>query len=198
MNAYQIAEQYTQEFSETDLPIDVFGYLDCLRSLGILRYTVQRLTTGLCGWIATRDGKRYYVAINKRHVEVRRRFTAAHELGHLFLHSRVLTAHTYLDCSIHLDDSDQREQEANAFAAEFLMPRRLVYALIDGGCASVTELAEAFRVSGQAMHWRLETLRVAHDVVADTIEWSPSSLPLERRVVPCAATSVNEVRIAGR
>jgi len=172
MNAYCIAEQYTEEFSVSDLPIDVFAYLDCLQHLGLLRYTVQHLSSKLCGWIATRNGQRFYIAVNSRHVEVRRRFTAAHELGHLLLHRRILTPNMCFNCSmrpIRLDDDDRREREANAFAAEFLMPRRLVYALIDSGRVSATGLAERFRVSGQAMHWRLETLKIPHDMASDTI-----------------------------
>lgn len=171
MNVYRIAERYTAEFGDIDLPIDVFGYMDCLAALNLLRYIVHRLDSELCGWLATRDGNRFYVAINRRHSETRRRFTAAHELGHLFLHHRVLPANTYLSCTIRLDDDDLRERQANAFAAEFLMPRRLVYQMLDTGHRSVTSLAEVFWVSREAMHWRLETLKVPHDIATDIIMW---------------------------
>lgn len=182
MNAYCIAEHYTEELSVSDLPVDVFGYLDCLRSLGLVRYTVQHLSSRLCGWIATRNGRRFYIAVNSRHIEVRRRFTAAHELGHLLLHNGILTPDMYFDCSIRLDDDDRREREANAFAAEFLMPRRLVYDLIDAGCTSTSDLAKRFHVSGQAMHWRLRTLKI----------------PFVEEVTSCEATSVGEGLTAGR
>lgn len=171
MNVYQIAEQYTAEFTDADLPIDVFGYLDCLKTLGILRYTVHRLDSEQCGWLATRDGGRFYIAVNRRHSETRRRFTAAHELGHLFLHCRILTSNTCFDCRIRFDDDDLRERQANAFAAEFLMPRRLVYTMLDTGHRSITSLAREFKVSKEAMHWRLQTLRVDHDTDLDYVFW---------------------------
>jgi Zn-dependent peptidase ImmA (M78 family) len=63
---------------------------------------------GLSQWI----GDHPVILVNSRLVADRKRLTLAHELGHLSLHSSIATAHM--------------EDEANAFAAEFLMPEHVI------------------------------------------------------------------------
>lgn len=63
---------------------------------------------GLSQWI----GDHPVILINSRLLTDRKRLTLAHELGHLSLHSSVATA--------------DMEEEANAFAAEFLMPEHVI------------------------------------------------------------------------
>lgn len=63
---------------------------------------------GLSQWI----GDHPVVLINNRLPTDRKRLTLAHELGHLCLHSSTATA--------------DMEEEANAFAAEFLMPEHVI------------------------------------------------------------------------
>lgn len=107
--------------------------------------------------------------------EVRRRFTIAHELGHYELHR--------LNKEIFVDNKefkvlfrDQRsstgefliEQEANAFAAALLMPRDLLIKeiakknidLSDGNSDVISELATKFKVSAQAMTFRIANLNL--------------------------------------
>lgn len=95
--------------------------------------------------------------INSQHHKNRQRFTLAHELGHYVLH--------------HGEKSDNKntlyrngttnpdEVEANAFAAELLMPKGIVrYLIVEQGITSISELAKSFMVSEQAMEIRLERL----------------------------------------
>ncbi|MBV9159972.1 MAG: XRE family transcriptional regulator [Pseudonocardiales bacterium] len=63
---------------------------------------------GLSQWI----GDHPVILINSRLPTDRKRLTLAHELGHLCLHSSLATANM--------------EEEANAFAAEFLMPEHVI------------------------------------------------------------------------
>ena len=63
---------------------------------------------GLSQWI----GDHPVILINGRLLTDRKRLTLAHELGHLSLHSSIATA--------------DMEEEANAFAAEFLMPEHVI------------------------------------------------------------------------
>ena len=110
------------------------------------------------------------IAINKRHGRNRQRFTVAHELGHFFLHR---DAAGYYDqghlIGVHFratpDGSnwDAKEIEANQFAANLLMPASMVenasaelgQPLYDH---DVSELANRFEVSEQAMTIRLQAL----------------------------------------
>jgi Zn-dependent peptidase ImmA (M78 family)/transcriptional regulator with XRE-family HTH domain len=72
---------------------------------------------------------------------LRRRFTAAHELGHLVLHSRPVPG------------SIKHEREANRFAAEFLMPREDIEPLLPRrlDLAHLIELQQQWGVSVQAL-----------------------------------------------
>lgn len=55
------------------------------------------------------------IIINDAFPNDRKRFTLAHEMGHLVMHTRIVESAVVSD--------DDKEDEANQFAAEFLMPR---------------------------------------------------------------------------
>lgn len=59
------------------------------------------------------DGGYYVIIINKNFSNDHKRFTLAHELGHLIMH----TSDEFL-----ISDHRDKENEANLFASEFLMP----------------------------------------------------------------------------
>lgn len=85
----------------------------------------------------------------------RTRFTLAHELGHFFLHRRWLSrGATFHDAEI-LSGNTLREveREANDFAAECLLPERLVERFLSGrllGLGMVQELADQALASIEA------------------------------------------------
>jgi hypothetical protein len=90
--------------------------------------------------------------------ERRRRFTIAHEIGHFVLHPQRVSperggATNYT--------TGREEREADAFAAELLMPEHLVrQAALEVG-ADPRRLADHFDVSEQAMSIRLRRLGLA-------------------------------------
>ncbi|MBM3239954.1 ImmA/IrrE family metallo-endopeptidase [Candidatus Poribacteria bacterium] len=96
----------------------------------------------------------------------RERFTIAHELGHFLLHSDESTsASIFFACrekDIHSTVSNRnrrgKESEANRFAAELLMPERLVEQLAQRWKASIPKMAHRFDVSAEAMGIRLTQL----------------------------------------
>src|SRR6185437_11369540 len=73
------------------------------------------------------DGKRWAIVVNQSHPQTRKRFTIAHELGHLLLHG-FTTPHADREFIVRFrdarssDGSVLEEIEANQFAAELLMP----------------------------------------------------------------------------
>ena len=79
------------------------------------------------------------IGVNALHHPNRQRFTAAHELAHHELHPDEIRNEVHVDEVFRVlrrDDVaaqgvDWREIEANAFAAELLMPRSLLQELID-------------------------------------------------------------------
>jgi Zn-dependent peptidase ImmA (M78 family) len=135
----------------------------------ILQY--EPLEGGMSGVLFRGEADRPVMGINELHADVRQRFTIAHELGHLQLHKDAL----YVDGLVRRDAEsslalNSQEIEANAFAAELLMPRKLVLQEItkrvpEGGVAEaaklVRQMAKSFEVSEQAMEFRLVNLGLA-------------------------------------
>ncbi|TLM62275.1 MAG: ImmA/IrrE family metallo-endopeptidase [Deltaproteobacteria bacterium] len=119
---------------------------------------------GMSG-IFIRQGERLYIGVNKDHTPERKRFTIAHEIGHYLLHSEDVIHHDNVDLespNVVLYRSENvrghSEVEANAFAAELLMPEGLIQECIDSGVNTIEDLANIFNVSQDAMRYRLINL----------------------------------------
>ncbi|MEA9762496.1 ImmA/IrrE family metallo-endopeptidase [Xanthomonas campestris] len=110
------------------------------------------------------------IGINASHHPNRQRFSAAHELGHHILHKDEITGTVHVDKGatrmLLRDESsslgvDRLEIEANAFASELLMPKKLLIAEMGGvpidveDDRQVDDLAKKFKVSTHAMRLRL-------------------------------------------
>ncbi len=106
------------------------------------------------------DGKsKPRIVVNRKHAEVRQRFTIAHEIGHVLLHLQPGTGRTLpRDSSV---SKGPLEVEANKAAAKILVPFRLLRANIDQWGWDSTVLATVFNVSVQMMNNRLKDLRRA-------------------------------------
>lgn len=83
----------------------------------------------------------------------RDRFTLAHELGHLFLH-RGVTAYARTAVSSNHKLYEDSEWQADAFAAEFLMPFNEILQ-----CSSAMEVSDLYDVSFQAAQVRFKKVR---------------------------------------
>jgi Zn-dependent peptidase ImmA (M78 family) len=115
-----------------------------------------------------RDEGRTVIGVNSRHAPTRQRFTVAHEIGHLEMHKgQPLFIDRFVRVNMRDGQSTQEERQANAFAAELLMPRSLVPEEIDKVLAKrrdltlpelVSTLAERSQVSPAAMQYRLVNL----------------------------------------
>jgi len=97
------------------------------------------------------------IAVNDGHAHTRQRFTLSHELGHHLL------GHTE---RFHLNLTDggpaqdyRHERAANEFAADLLMPRKLL-AQVDAAEKATHDLAEMFEASEIAMGYRLLNLGI--------------------------------------
>lgn len=114
---------------------------------------------GLSGFIDKRNWRRPEIGINSDEPQHRRRFTLAHELGHL------VDRDDFDDSEYSFRDPLQAESEAfdlneffaNEFAGELLMPAEKVEELRESGW-SVPKMAKFFGVSHPALRERLRRL----------------------------------------
>jgi Zn-dependent peptidase ImmA (M78 family) len=129
----------------------------------------------LAGFLfANADGG--YILVNADDTVPRRRFSAAHELGHFLLHFRPRDADPvggYLQEDETISEVDEEElaameRQANLFAAELLMPeeacRRIAAAALSRGGFSPAylehKLAGELLVSREAARWRIRGLNL--------------------------------------
>jgi len=126
------------------------------------------LADELSGMAYIRDGVGI-IGVNALHHPNRQRFTIAHELAHHELHSEQLLQEVHVDKAFRVmmrDDlaaqgSDRQEIQANAFAAELLMPQEFLKDLVDPAGLDLDDddrleaLARKFRVSTSALRYRL-------------------------------------------
>ena len=149
---------YTREGPLPDL-------LEAGEEKGGAHAVVLELPEGVAGaYIAKQDCPLLFV--NGAQWLPRQRFTLAHEFGHHRMgHSTVIDAQAVISGYTH----DPKEVCANAFAAEFLMPRDAVAAWGEQhvrGAVSldhVMRLAYEYGVSSQAARYALETAKVLTD-----------------------------------
>lgn len=131
------------------------------RAMHIGLYKSENL--GALGQVSLEDGK-YKIIIDPNQSKPRRRFTIAHEIGHVAL-GHLRPGDTMLRDGVdHFFAyvKDPREVAANKFAAQLLMPAELVKtAFHKMPDLSVERGAEIFGVSEAAMGYRLINLGLA-------------------------------------
>lgn len=157
------ARRIVEEFPVRAAPVPVERIV---KSRGIvLQYAP--LGDDLSGMAFVRDGVRI-IGVNSLHHPNRQRFTIGHELAHHELHPEHLREQVHVDKTFRVmmrDDLaaqgvDPLEVQANAFAAELLMPHELIKEFVGAGLdldddARLDAMARKFRVSTSALRYRL-------------------------------------------
>ncbi|HLX54303.1 MAG TPA: ImmA/IrrE family metallo-endopeptidase [Aquella sp.] len=99
------------------------------------------------------------IYVNKTERPNRQTFTIAHELGHKILHEEWIKSDNYQVLfreQLAIPSKDPKEQEANCFAANLLVPKEMLIMYKD--IASIDELSTLFMVSKPVIRNRLNTL----------------------------------------
>ena len=161
------AQRVRTELAGDELPVPVEKVA---RDLGA-NVVYEAMERGVSGLLVRNDDS-VVMGINSTHPSTRQRFSVAHEIGHLVLHKGrpMVVDHVRLNLRDERSGSatDVEEIQANAFAAELLMPQALVLkelrsidlARVGSEATVVRDLAHLFEVSEQAMEYRLVNLGV--------------------------------------
>ncbi|MEH0166717.1 ImmA/IrrE family metallo-endopeptidase [Roseateles microcysteis] len=175
------AQQVLRSASALTIPVDLEKVLASLN----VRVHDEDMDDETAGVLIVK-GEQRHILVNKDHPMNRKRFTIAHELGHLVLHDDeangdALGQRMFIDRQIRVYQrvgeassavyqqegsltTIQQEREANAFAACLLMPApHVTRAALERDLfdeISVASLARHFGVSEQAMSIRLQQLQV--------------------------------------
>lgn len=139
----QAAELVRRRWSLGDRPISNLVHL--LESKGVRVAALRHEYSDIDAFCFLRDSTPY-VFLNTSKSGERQRFDAAHELGHLVLHS---------DIEMDPSTSKEREAEANRFAAAFLMPKSAVL-------AQSMRAASLDRVLAARSYWRVSAMALTH------------------------------------
>lgn len=105
-----------------------------------------------------KDGDTFRILVSPYQDVKRKRFTIAHELGHLFLHMGYLTNEDLWNKQDNNEyqrsGSSEKEYQANEFAAALLMPEKeycqIMQQNMEGNWVNTSKIAEYFNVSVDA------------------------------------------------
>jgi len=137
---------------------------DIAKYLGITFKFIDFENDQISGLLVKKTNK-VILAINHIHSDNRQRFTIAHELGHFLFH---MNTPIFVDESPYFRNTrsskgvDSEEIEANNFAAELLMPEKLITKSMEqidvSNSNAISALAEQYNVSIEALVFRLLNL----------------------------------------
>ncbi|HZM63672.1 MAG TPA: ImmA/IrrE family metallo-endopeptidase [Candidatus Saccharimonadales bacterium] len=151
------AKAIREQYGVTERPVRL-SEIARKEGIEILYFIPNEKTNEIFGLL---DKKKKTIFLNADEPAARQSFTLAHELGHYFLHHKSNEYDVYRRDSLYAEGKPEKEQEADYFAAELLMPEELIqrfksrYDLDDNNISSLSKL---FGVSPGAMRYRLKDL----------------------------------------
>jgi len=144
-SAKKIAQNLIKEAGITSAPVSLQKVIEHLQKTISLNVQKVKFSENMSGMLVTfkdEDRESSAIAYNESHPWCRRRFTIAHEIGHL------LMGHT---CNKTIYGGDNfNEIESNVFASELLMPKNLLKEDFNK-IKKVPDLAKLYRVSQQSL-----------------------------------------------
>lgn len=153
--AQREAEQLLSTTWGNKFPVDPVAIA---RDLGI-DVVEAELDENVAGAILKQPGQDPTIFLNASDSANRKRFTAAHELGHYVMHAEEPNAFDYIDerSDISEPGANMEEDFADAFATTLLMPKAEIKRL-QKEHYTATQLAAYFGVSQDAIYFRLQNL----------------------------------------
>jgi Zn-dependent peptidase ImmA (M78 family) len=141
--ARTLAKKLIKSAGITTTPVSlqqVIEHLQTERALKVYKIAFGEKVSGLLVVCKSVNEEYASIAFNENHPWCRRRFTLAHEIGHLLLGHACSEGNRAL----------HNEKEANTFAAELLMPGHMIKADYKR-LRNLSELCKMYRVSKEAL-----------------------------------------------
>jgi len=151
--AKTLAQNLIKDAGISEAPVSlqkIIEFLQKKRAIFIQRANLSDKISGLLIVCEQLDQEYTTIVFNEIHPWCRRRFTIAHEIGHLLL------GHT---CAP--GGNAHNETEANIFAGELLIPTKFIKKDFVK-TQNVPELSKLYRVSGEALSIKLMDARLLH------------------------------------
>jgi Zn-dependent peptidase ImmA (M78 family) len=151
------AKEIRERYGIRESPVNLFDIAPN-EGIEIIYFTPDDTTKNISGLL---DKEKKTIFLNVHDSAARQNFTLAHELAHYFLDHKPDEYGVYRRDSLYAESKPEKEQEADYFAAELLMPQELIerakaqYGLSDNDPQA---LARLFGVSTSAMRYRLRDL----------------------------------------
>lgn len=155
-NVRDSAWQCLIDFNVSSLPVDLLQIAN-MANINVLKNSRVRELSGNESGVAILDGNKWYLIYDDASTIGRRRFTIAHELGHIFLGHEMVNG--YHGRSI-ATDKPQNEREADMFAARLLAPACVLWGL---GLSSADEIAAACNISNAAARMRADRMTILYE-----------------------------------
>lgn len=148
--AEERASQVLKDNYVIEAPVKV---LDIARNYGLLVEEVDLGDFGanVSGFL---EPSREIIYVNKKDSTAKKAFTVAHELAHWLMHADDLEqVSVYYRTPLGAPTQDEKEKEANAFAARLLVPKGMLEKYKD---EEVSTIAKIFGVSEDLVGFRLK------------------------------------------
>ncbi|HWK03751.1 MAG TPA: XRE family transcriptional regulator [Puia sp.] len=140
-------------------PVD--NLVTIVEKLGIAVLFLDVASDKFSGLTLQTDINAPIIVVNKNMPNDHKKFTIAHELGHLIMHIPFSEDSEFYDS---LDDLEAVEKQADTFAGAFLMPRKIAQYSFGGLTYSkLTELKLYWKVSKQAIIYRAREVGAIND-----------------------------------
>ncbi|MCC6290863.1 ImmA/IrrE family metallo-endopeptidase [Candidatus Nomurabacteria bacterium] len=153
--ARHLARKIIKDAGIDTAPVSLWRVIKHLQTgyeLYVSRVSVGTQIAGMLVTVEQEEREFSTIYFNQNHPWCRRRFTIGHEIGHL------LMGHA-TQCVDGSNDASETEQEANAFAAELLIPLKLIKADYKK-TPNIPTLAHQYQTSQQTMGIQLIQLRL--------------------------------------
>lgn len=151
--AKSLAQKLIRDAKINEAPVSlqkVIEHLQTKYSIDVKKVSLGIKVSGLLVICRDVDAEYATIGFNANHPWCRRRFTIAHEIGHLLLEH---------GCNKNIEDGSLNETEANQFAGELLVPTSFIKNDFSKS-PNVQFLSKLYRVSGQALSIRLMDSRL--------------------------------------